>query len=538
MIRRQDRMAISTIETGRTPRTRNSNRPKRVLIIGAGPGGLAAALLLRHAGLDVRVIERMPHVGGRTSSIQADGFRFDLGPTFFLYPTVLERIFRRIGRNLHQEIPMVKLDPQYRVMFGDRGELLCTPNVERMEAAIAKLAPNDAVNLRRFLSENREKLTRFRPALETPFQSWRSLLSWDLIKMLPLLRPWNSVDQDLRRYFSDDRIRLAFTFQSKYLGMSPFNCPSLFSILSFLEYEFGVWHPTGGCSAVSEGMARIAREMGVEFQMDEPVREILFDGQKAVGVKTDVCEYRADAVVVNADFAQAMKKLVPNQIRRRWTDVKLAKKKYSCSTFMLYLGLEGTNDHLHHHTIYTAQDYLCNLADIEQRHVLSSDPSVYVQNACVTDKSMAPAGKSTLYVLAPVTHQHPNVNWAEEAMKFREVVLNQVESKLNIPDLRNRIVFEKMVTPHDWEHGHEIYRGATFNLAHNLTQMLNMRPQNQFEDLESVYLVGGGTHPGSGLPVIYESARITSRLLLQNFGLDTSWLEESESTSTVQPMAT
>ncbi|VTS05013.1 phytoene desaturase family protein [Tuwongella immobilis] len=530
-------MAISTLDTDRNTRSRSADRPRRVLIVGAGPGGLAAALLLRHAGLEVRVIERMPHVGGRTSAIQADGFRFDLGPTFFLYPVVLERIFRRIGRRLDQEIPMVKLDPQYRVIFGDRGDLVCTPNVEQMEAAIAKLAPNDAPNLRRFLAENRDKLSRFRPALESPFLSWRRLLSWDLMKLLPILRPWNSVDDDLQRYFADERIRLAFSFQSKYLGMSPFNCPSLFSILSFLEYEFGVWHPIGGCSAVSDAMARVAREMGVEFHLDEPVREVLLDGRKAVGVRTDAGEYRADAVVMNADFAQAMKKLIPNVKRRRWTDEKLAKKRYSCSTYMLYLGIEGLEKHLHHHTIYTSNDYLSNLADIESNHRLSDDPSVYVQNACITDTTLAPKGKSTLYVLSPVTHQHENVDWKKEAPAFRERILRQLETKFGVADLSKRILFEREVTPADWEHGYEIYRGATFNLAHNLGQMLHMRPQNRFEDLDKVYLVGGGTHPGSGLPVIYESARITSRLLLQDFGLDTDWLEETEVVASSMPVS-
>jgi phytoene desaturase len=499
------------------------DRSGKVLIVGAGPGGLAAALLLARGGLQVHVVERLPRVGGRCSAIEAEGFRFDLGPTFFLYPRVLERIFSYLGRDLHREVPMVRLDPQYRIAFGAGGQLDCTPDVTRLEAEVAKLNPADAGNVRRFLTDNRVKLEKFRPCLESPFLSWRSLLSWDLIKLLPLLRPWKSLDRELGRYFGDERVRLAFSFQSKYLGMSPFNCPSLFSILSFLEYEFGVWHPIGGCSAVSEGMARVAREMGVTFSLGEEVTQVLFEGKRAVGVKTAAGEYRADALVINADFAHAMTKLVPDHLRRRWTDKKLAKKKFSCSTFMMYLGLEGRQDHVPHHTIHCAKDYAANLADIETRHVLTEDPSFYVQNACVTDETLAPRGRSTLYALAPVTHQHANVDWAKETPAFRARLLGQLR-KIGIEDVEKRIRFEKVVTPADWEKQYAVHRGATFNLAHTWTQMLHFRPRNRFEDLERVYLVGGGTHPGSGLPVIYESARITSRLLLADLGRDVEWL--------------
>ena len=505
--------------------TSSSKPAKKVLVIGAGPGGLASALLLAKAGLRVHVVERLPRVGGRCSAIEKDGFRFDLGPTFFLYPRVLERIFQAIGRDLHSEIPMVRLDPQYRIMFGAGGQLDCSPDLRKLETQIATISPADAQNVRHFLAANRDKLEKFRPALESPFLSWRDLLSWDLIKLLPILRPWKSLDRELGRYFSDPRIRLAFSFQSKYLGMSPFNCPSLFSILSFLEYEFGVWHPIGGCASVSEHMARIAREMGVTFSLGEEVTEVLFEGKRATGVKTNAGEYRADATVINADFARAMTKLIPNRLRSRWTDEKIEKKKFSCSTFMMYLGIDGLYDTVPHHTIHCAADYVTNLADIEQRHILSEDPSFYVQNACVTDPTLAPSGCSTLYALAPVTHNHENVDWEKEKAPFRAKLIQQL-GRIGISGLEKRIRFEKIITPADWENNYEVHRGATFNLAHTLTQMLHLRPRNRFEDLDKVYLVGGGTHPGSGLPVIYESARITTRLLLEDFGKDTEWLGE------------
>ena len=519
-------MSTATPTAARLSRKASAGKaPKSAIVIGAGPGGLAAAMLLANAGVSVRVIERLPNVGGRCSAIREQGYRFDLGPTFFLYPRVLERLYRMLGRDLHREVPMVRLDPQYRVRFGDSGgELLCSPNIDTMAAEVAKLNPEDGKNVARFIAENRVKLERFRPSLESPFLSWRDLISWDLIKLLPLLRPWKSVDGELSRYFQDPRTRLAFSFQAKYLGMSPFNCPSLFTILSYLEYDFGVWHPIGGCNAISEGMARTATEVGANFHMGESVTEVLFEGKKAVGVKTDHGEtYMADAVVINADFAQTMKKLVPNRLRKRWTDEKLAGKRYSCSTFMMYLGIEGRYDNVHHHTIYTSNDYIGNLADIETNHRLSDDPSFYVQNPGVTDDTLAPKGHSTLYVLSPVCNQQTNLDWKSLAPAYRDKLFQSLK-KIGIDDVEKRVRYEKIVTPDDWENNYEVYRGATFNLAHNLGQMLHLRPRNRFEDLGNVYLVGGGTHPGSGLPVIYESARITTRLLLQDFGLDAAWL--------------
>ncbi len=490
---------------------------KQTLIIGAGPGGLASAILLAAAGVRIKVLERLPILGGRTSSIEADGYKFDLGPTFFLYPRVLDEIFRAAGTTLQNEVELVRLDPQYRIQFGAGGHIDATPNIAGMEREIAKLAPADAPGFRRFLDENRTKLSLMEPCLESAFLGWQDLVQMRLLKMLPMLRPHQSVDTYLKRFFTDDRVRLAFCFQSKYLGMSPFRCPSLFSILSFLEYEYGVYHPIGGCSAITAAMARVAERLGVEICLNEPVEEILFAGRRAIGVRTPSGTQRADAVVMNADFARAMQNLVPDRLRHRWTDKKLAKKKYSCSTFMMYLGIEGRYE-LPHHTIHIAEDYVKNLDDIENKHVLSDDPSFYVQNACVTDPGLAPRGHSTLYVLAPVTHQHANVDWKRERARYRELILRQI-AKAGYDGVESRIRYERVITPADWDTRYEIYRGATFNLAHTLDQMLHLRPHNRFEDLDGVYLVGGGTHPGSGLPVIFESARISSKLLLQDLGV-------------------
>jgi phytoene desaturase len=476
-------------------------------------------MLLAQGGASVRVLERLPRVGGRTGAVERDGFRFDMGPTFFLYPPILEEIFAACGTSLEAEVTLHRLDPQYDLVFENGGTLHATPDVPRMQQELAKLNARDAEHLPAYLRENRDKFDAFAPILQRPFSSMMDLLGKDTLRSLGHLRPWNSVDKDLARYFEDPRIRLAFSFQSKYLGMSPYNCPSLFTILAYLEYAYGVYHPRGGCAAVSEAMARVIERLGGSVHLDEPVEGFEYQGKRVSAVRTKQRTYKADAVVLNADFAQAMTDLLPNARRKKWTDRTLAKKRYSCSTFMMYLGLEGRYDELAHHSICLTKDYEQNLRDIEKHHRLPTNPSFYVQNACVTDNTLAPTGMSTLYCLAPVSHEHANIDWPATKGSFRETMLQQMETKLGLSDLRQRIRSELVFTPQDWRQQMHIYRGATFNLAHNLGQMLHRRPHNRFDDVQGMYLVGGGTHPGSGLPVIYESARISARLLLQDLGL-------------------
>ena len=492
--------------------------PHHVVVIGAGPGGLTAAVLLAKAGVRVTVLERLPHLGGRTSTFTREGFTFDHGPTFFHYPQVLDRILRSAGYDLWRELDLIRLDPHYRLVFGNGGEILATSNLRKMQSAVARLNTRDASRVSDFIVDNRKKLDCFRPFLESPFHTWRDTFRLNVLGLLPTLKPWRSLDSELSRYFMDPRVRLAFSFQSKYLGMSPFECPSLFTILSFLEYEYGIYHPRGGCGSVTASLGRIAKDLGATIRLQEPVTEILFEGRKAVGVKTAAGTYKADAVVVNADFARAMTRLVPDRFRRRWSDGKLAKKSMSCSAFMMYLGLRGRYEDLSHHTIYISKDYAGNMRDIGRTHTLSADPSYYVQNACVTDPSLAPPGKSTLYILVPVTHRSQHVDWERERARYRELIFNKV-AEIGGRDVRSRIEFERTITPDDWDSGFELHKGSVFGLAHTWSQMLHLRPPNRFDEVDGMYLVGGSTHPGSGLPVIFESARISSRLVLEDLGV-------------------
>ncbi|WP_458095537.1 phytoene desaturase family protein [Roseomonas sp. WA12] len=495
-------------------------RPHAV-VIGAGPGGLASAMLLAARGLRVTVLEKDRVIGGRSRTVEGEGgYRFDLGPTFFLYPRILAEIFKECGAVLEEEVELIRLDPQYRLIFEDAAghiTLDATPDLARMEEQVAKIDPRDAAGVRPFMEENRRKLAAFRPVLERAFSKAADLMAPDMLRALPMLKPGRSVDSDLRRHFRDPRSRLAFSFQSKYLGMSPFRCPSLFTILSFLEYEHGVFHPRGGCGSVATAMARVAADLGVEFRFDTPVEKIHFDGNRATAVEAAGARIEADAVVMNADFAHAMPRLVPDAIRRKWSDKRIGKARYSCSTFMLYLGVEGTFPDLAHHSILLSQEYQRNIQEIEEG-IVPEVPSLYLHNPAVTDPTMAPPGHSSLYLLVPVPNMTHGQEWTEaDTARYRKLALDRLRT-LGVPDIESRIRYEKVVTPRDWRDDYAVGYGATFNLAHDLRQMLMFRPGNRFGDTQGLYLVGGGTHPGSGLPVIYEGARISANLLLRDLG--------------------
>ncbi len=479
-------------------------------------------MILAARGLKVTVFEKDPVVGGRTRTMATpEGYRFDLGPTFFLYPRILGEIFAACGARLEDEIEMIKLDPQYRLIFegdgGSKAVLDAVPDHAQMEDAIRAMAPQDVPGFRRFMADNKVKLEAFRPILENPILSPTDLFTLPMLKGLLRMRPHLTVDQDLRRYFSDQRIRLAFSFQTKYLGMSPFRCPSLFTILSYLEYEHGVFHVKGGLGGVSTAMARMAERLGAEIRLNAPIDRIAFAGRRAIGVESGGQHIAADAVVMNADFAHAMPQLVPDHLRRKWSDDKIDKAAYSCSTFMLYLGIEGECPEIAHHNVLLSKEYVENIHQIEAG-VIPSVPSLYLHNPSATDPTMAPPGHTALYLLVPVPNLRFGADWQKELAPFREVALQRIES-LGVPNLRERIRYERVVTPQDWMDNYAVGYGATFNLSHKIRQMLHWRPGNRFQDTDGLYLVGGGTHPGSGLPVIYEGARITTRLVMDDLGV-------------------
>jgi phytoene desaturase len=492
---------------------------KSIIIIGAGPGGLTSAMLLASRGFKVTVLEKQGKVGGRNGELTAGPYHHDIGPTFLMMRHILDQVFAESGRKLEDYLSLVKLDPMYRLDFGDK-VLHPSSDPAAMKSEIERVFPGQSAGLDAFLRGEGKRLNKMYPCLQKDYSSLSAFLRPEFIAALPYLSLGKSLYGKLSEYFKDEALRLSFTFQSKYLGMSPWDCPAAFAIIPYLEYAYGVWHVMGGLSRISEAMAKVAQEQGASIRLGAEVERLRVEQGRAKGVLLKGGErLDADAVIVNADFGHAMSSLVEPGLLKRWSPAKLAARPFSCSTYMLYLGLDTLYRDAPHHTILFAKDYQRNLQDITRAKRLSQDTSVYVRNASVTDPSLAPEGHSALYILVPVANNESGLDWAQEAPGFRERVLDIVEARLGMQGLRSHIREERCITPWDWEHSLGVYKGATFNLAHSLDQMLYLRPHNRFEEIGGVYLVGGGTHPGSGLPTIYESGRISANLLCRDQGV-------------------
>ncbi len=506
---------------------------KHIVIVGGGPGGLCAAMLLSARGFKVSLFDKNSELGGRNRGIRVDGFVFDMGPTFLLMKGVLDEMFVHCNRNSADYLDFMRLDPMYRLEFDDRSiDIHSDPQYMRLE--LQRAFPESAANYDLFLEKEGRRFRHLYPCITRDYSSWRSFLSWDLIKALPYLGANHSVFSNLGQYFQEEKMRLIFSFQSKYLGMSPWDCPALFTMLSYLEHRYGIYHVKGGLNRISAAMGQVTAEQGGVLHTDTPVKSLLIDHKTVTGVKlNDGTEIRADEVIVNADFAYAMTELVESGTLKHYNRQNISRKEFSCSTYMLYLGLDKVYD-IPHHNIVFAKAYKRNVDNIFTKKILSDEFSFYVQNACVSDPTLAPAGKSTLYVLVPMPNNLSAIDWQERQSVVRQQVLDALAVRLGLTDIAEHIEYEKTITPQDWQVDENVFLGATFNLSHKFSQMLYWRPHNRFEELERCYLVGGGTHPGSGLPTIYESARISANMICRKYGVEplqipsaNNWLDQS-----------
>jgi len=488
-----------------------------IVVVGAGPGGLTAAMILARRGFRVTVFEAQPRLGGRNGEFQQGPYRFDIGPTFLMLKPILDEVIQEAGGN-PADLPCTPLSPLYRLVFQDR-ELHVFSDPDAMTAEIARVFPGKESRYALFRRREKGRFRRLYPCLQKSYHRFATFFHPDFLLAIPHLALGKTLFDVVSDTFQDETLALAFTFQSKYLGMSPWECPGVFAMIPYIEHEYGIEHPKGGLTRISDFMADLARRNGATIHLQTPVRQIRIRHRRADAVVLENGEtVAADAIVLNADFGHAVTHLFEPGALRKYTPARLDRMRLSCSTFMLYLGVEGVFQEPHHQIVF-ARDYRTHIQSVFSSSRLPKDLSFYIRNASLTDPTLAPPGHSALYVLVPVPNLRIGVPWHEEKAAFRERVLDAIASRTGYGDLRPRIRAEICLAPPDWENTLRVYRGATFNLAHTIDQMLYFRPRNQFEECEGLYLTGGGTHPGSGLPTIYESGRIAANLISRRAGI-------------------
>jgi phytoene desaturase len=476
-----------------------NKKGKKVIIVGAGPGGLTAGMILANRGYRVEILEKEARVGGRNGYLEIGGFKFDIGPTFLMLKPILEEVFALAGEQVTDHLKFYELDPMYKLVFKNKS-IAMSPDHAKTRADIKKNFPGQELGFDRLLTREKDRFEATYPCLKKDYSHWYKLFNKDLMRFIPKMSFPNSMHTELGKYFSDEDLKMAFTFQSKYLGMSPWQCPAAYMIIPYIEHHYGIQHVEGGLSQISEAMAEVIRQKGGVIKTSTTVAKV--EGQ--VVTLANGKQLKADKVVMNADVGYAYKNLLNKG--------DMSKKDFSCSTFMLYLGVDQELD-WEHHTIYFSDDYKKFVDSVFISKELDDDFSMYIRSASRLDKTLAPKGCSNIYVLVPMPNNKSGLNWDDLKQEFRDKVIAKIKKRTGF-DIESHIVVEQVITPLDWERDYNVFLGATFNLAHRLNQMLYFRPHNQIGP--DTFLVGGGTHPGSGLPTIYESGRIAADLIDQS----------------------
>jgi phytoene desaturase len=489
-----------------------SNAQPHAIVIGSGFGGLAAAIRLLAKNYRVTVLEQLDKVGGRAYVYEQDGFVFDAGPTIITAPYLLEELWQISWQRMEDHVDLRPIDPFYTIRFDDGTVLNCVASVDGMREEVRRIAPEDVEGYDRFIAASKDiYAVAFSELADKPFHDFMSVIraAPDLIR----LKGYRSVFGLVSDYFTNEKLKIAFSFHPLLIGGNPLTTTAYYCLIAHLERLHLVHFAMGGTGAVVKGLAGLITHQGGSIRLSAKVDTILTEQNRVTGVRLADGEIiKADLVISNADAATTYRTLLKDHPRRRWTDAKLARAKYSMSLFVWYFGTNRRYDDVYHHMMVLGPRYQELLKDIFNRKHLANDFSLYLHRPTMTDPSLAPEGCDAFYVLSPVPHLESGTDWSTEAEIYRKKIERRLEDTI-LPDLSKHIVTSRMLTPQDFQDRLLSFKGAAFSLQPQLFQSAWFRPHNQSEELKGLYLVGAGTHPGAGLPGVISSAKVVADLL-------------------------
>jgi phytoene desaturase len=490
-------------------------KPKSVIVIGAGIGGITAAIHLARSGLHVTILEKNSRPGGRCDCLSREGHQFDTGPTLFVMPLLYEAEFRALGTSLHERLDLQRVDPTYQLIFDNGSQLVLTSDMESMRAQLESIQPGSFLRLLRYLQEGgRHYQLVLDRLVNRNFRKASDLIGLQNLDLIFRLKPFINHYRHMSTYFDEPRLKSAFTFQDIYMGLSPFEAPATFSMMPYTELTDGVWYPKGGMYRIVETMTDLARQAGVEFVFNSAVERIDVNAKRVRGVLlADGTQLEADVVLANADLPYVYQHLLPQDGMAR----KLSRKHYSCSAISFFWGVDKKYAALGPHTLFLADDYRANFERIDRDLGLPANPNLYVHAPARLDPSMAPPGQDTLTAIVPVGHlsEDENQDWGELRDEARQQVFGRLRL-LGITDLETHLKFEEAFTPPAWAKRYNLVKGATHGLSHRLTQMAYFRPANRHLRYRNLYFVGASTHPGTGIPTAMISGRLVSERIQED----------------------
>ncbi|WP_404458900.1 phytoene desaturase family protein [Oceanobacillus kapialis] len=498
---------------------------KRVIVIGAGVAGLASAIRLQHEGYQVALYEKEAIPGGKMHKIEKDGYQFDLGPSIVMMPELYREVFELTGRNPEDYIPMERLDPMYSVFFGDNADErydISSDLIELMQT-LEEISDEDADGFLTYLQKIYERfLVAKKHFIQRPFRKATDFYNPFMLRQALKLKTFDSADRFIGKYIKNERLKQMISFQTLYIGVSPFNGPSLYTMIPMIEMLYGVWFIKGGMHTMATAMERLFLELGGSVHYNSTVDEVIIEDKVAKGIRLGNQVIYSDFVMCNADFPYAMKYLIQDpQAKGKYTDKKIDSMKYSCSCFIMYLGMERKYETIDQvHNFMFSEGFAENLNGIFEGKLLE-DPSFYVYIGSKLDPTLAPEGKDGLYILVPVSDLSTSeYEWNDETIAYyRKKVLDRLKKLDGFERIEEEIVSETYMTPPDFATKFNAYNGACFGLQPNLAQSNHMRPQSKAKDCENLYFTGSSTHPGAGVPIVLLSAKIaTEELLLDDRG--------------------
>ena len=487
------------------------------LVVGAGFGGLAAAIRLSAMGYRVQVLEKLDGPGGRAYVRRQDGFTFDGGPTIITVPFLFEELWQLCGRKLSDDIDLRLMDPFYRVRFDDGTHFDYSGDPERMRAEVARVSPDDVAGFDKFVAEADLCYQLGFEALGC--KAFDSI--FDLLAALPSMarmRAWRTMHGLVASYFKHPKLRMAMSLQTLLIGGNPFSVTGVYSLINALERRYGVYSAMGGTGAIVQGMVNLLQARGVPLRCNAEVKRIMVEDGRATGVQLATGEQlSADIVVCNSDTAWTYRNLVAPEHRRHWTDQRIERGRYSMSLFVWYFGTDRQYTDVPHHTMVLGPRYEGLLTDIFRHHRLADDFSLYLHRPSATDPSVAPSGCDTFYVLSPVPHLQSGTDWAQQAEPYRQAVCRRLEETL-LPGLSQHVISSHVMTPQNFQDDLLSFKGAAFGLEPLLLQSAWFRPHNRSEDVENLFMVGASTHPGAGVPGVLMSAKALQTVVPQLHG--------------------
>ncbi|HEY7416257.1 MAG TPA: phytoene desaturase [Ktedonobacteraceae bacterium] len=485
----------------------------RILVIGSGFGGLAAAIRLQAQGHHVTLLEKRDKPGGRAYVYEQDGFTFDGGPTIITAPWLIHDLFSLCGKRTDDYVKLVPIDPFYNIRFEDGSVFHYNGNREHLLNEIRAFNPGDVAGYLRYAASVEKIYEKGFELIDQPF----SRLS-DMLKIVPdlvRLQSQKSVASYVRHYIKDERLRQVFSFHPLLIGGNPFQSTSIYALIHILEQRFGVWFAMGGTGALVRALGSLFQDCSGQLFLNTEVKEIVVDEKTrhATGVRTQTGEFLpADYIVSNADVAYTYLNLIPAHFRHKNTDRHIKNLEYAMSLFVIYFGTDRKYERMAHHEILMGPRYKGLLDDIFKRKILAQDFSLYLHRPTATDASLAPEGCDCWYVLSPVPHLGGNVDWTVMTKPYRDTIINYLEERY-LPDLSRHIISEHIIDPLHFRDTLNSYLGSAFSVEPLLTQSAWFRPHNQSEDIANLYFVGAGTHPGAGLPGVISSGKIVANMI-------------------------